>query len=200
LQTELARAADDKLDDLKLKSSLDRSSDNTTLTGKDWFDDRSVEIVRQLLVLTNAKAKVLYPGEVATPLIKLGELAGWSTPSPLGLGVSNTYGPWLAYRALVLTNEPLTPVQNNQPRPTSPCLDCAAPCVDACPGDAVASNSNFNIDKCVSHRALKNSSCAVDCHARNACPVGTEYQYPAQQRAYHMTLALSAMINWTKKS
>jgi len=77
----------------------------------DYF---STVVVEQLLQVTGLaqQAKLLYPGTAPAPLMQLGELANWSTPSPLGLGLHAHYGPWFAYRALVKTTDPL-------PAPTS---------------------------------------------------------------------------------
>lgn len=180
-------------------SSFDK---NTGRLESHWFDQRSTEIVDELLNLTGLKntATLLYPASVPAPLIPLGELAAWSSASPLGLGVNTHYGPWFAYRALVLTTQPLT--EDEKPkRQISPCIDCDAPCVAACPADAVSKKTDFNIKRCAAYRIQdEEPTCKTQCHARNACPVGKPYQYSLEQRAYHMKRALSAIVEWAAKS
>jgi len=170
---------------------------------------------------------LIYPGKAPAPLTLLGELANWSTPSPLGLGLHTQYGPWFAYRALVKTTTALQThtstnavtnfgdlsptisnadnsnridiLKNNVNATTSPCLRCTTtPCVSACPGNAVSVKSSFSIDRCATSRIKDNSICKEQCHARNACPVGVEYRYSEEQSAHHMTRALQALVNWAK--
>ncbi len=170
----------------------------------DAVDRFSESIAMELVECANLSqhAKILYPGDGPAPLIQLGELAQWSTPSPLGLGLHKKYGPWLAYRALIKTSAPLTEVQAITKRNeiVSPCLSCeTTPCVKQCPAQAVSLDRSFNIDKCATHRMLEHSACKEQCHARNACPVGKEFIYSKEQRAYHMTHALEALVRWAAK-
>jgi len=166
----------------------------------DFFSTKVTEQLLQLAGLT-VNAQMLYPGTVPAPLILLGELANWSTPSPLGLGLHPRYGPWFAYRALVKTTSPMhthdsnTVVTSNSAshrvsnasssdnadtKPdlvASPCLSCASvACVSACPGSAVSFKDSFNIGRCASYRLKENTLCKKQCHARNACPVGVEHR------------------------
>jgi len=164
-------------------------------------DEASIAIAKRLLKIANQEnnSVVLYPLNVNAPLIKLGQLANWSTPSPLGLGLHSEYGPWMAYRALIKTDKPL--VEINKPLSDSavesPCLTCdATPCVTACPANAVSTSESFNIKRCASHRISDNSDCNSTCHARLACPVGQAFKYGEEQLGYHMRHALPALRNW----
>lgn len=171
----------------------------------DYF---SAKVTSQLLKQAGltADAELLYPGTAPAPLMLLGELANWSTPSPLGLGLHTRYGPWFAYRALVKTTNPLQvhgSITSNQDKEksryaaTSPCLRCASTaCVTACPGNAVSISDSFNISRCATYRLNEQSVCKDQCHARDACPVGVEYRYSDEQHKYHMTHALQALLNW----
>lgn len=165
-------------------------------------DDFSIALAKELIEAAqlDKEAQILYPGKFAVPLIALGELAGWNTPSPLGLGLHPTFGPWFAYRALILTTQPLqspSVVATTQPA-TSPCLTCdATPCVSACPAQAVELHKAFNIEACADYRMRQDSPCQQQCHARNACPVGVPYRYSEEQRAYHMSRALHALVRWS---
>lgn len=133
--------------------------------------------------------KVIYPGNHFAPLTKLGKLCGWHHVSPLGLGIHGEYGVWFAYRALVLVTRqfepsPLATADANTGR-LSPCQRCASkPCITACPASAVSKNG-FRVKTCTAHRLADYSSCRLTCHARSACPVGTQHHYSAEQMAYH---------------
>lgn len=165
-------------------------------------DEFSTAITNKLLKMAKIEnnADILYPNRFPVPLIALGEHSGWSKPSPLGLGLHFEYGPWFAYRALVKTTHPLTMSSkvSNLTQNKSACLTCIdTPCVNACPTGAVNSSEQFNISRCADYRVRADSTCKLQCHARNACPVGREYQYSQEQRAYHMTHALDALVKWS---
>ncbi len=93
-------------------------------------------------------------------------------PSLLGLDLHPRYGPWIAYRALVLTDRdiPETPIDG-----FAPCATCSAPCIEACPVGAVG-RAGWDAARCFDHRRA--GGCAEGCHARLACPVGSAHRYP----------------------
>ncbi len=174
----------------------------------DYFSARVTDQLLQQAGLTTG-AELLYPGTAPAPLMLLGELANWSAPSPLGLGLHTHYGPWFAYRALVKTTKPLqlhNAIENKNYEKkhyaaTSPCLRCASTaCVTACPGNAVSISNSFDVSRCANYRLNEHSICKNQCHARNACPVGVEYRYSDEQHEYHMTHALQALVKWANKS
>lgn len=131
----------------------------------------------------------LYPKAFVIPLQKLGQLAGWSHPSPLGLGINATYGLWFAYRTAFLTTLPLPPRQD--PLPPSPCDSCRdKPCFNACPAQAVQGIGQFKLGPCLTFRHQTASPCQDRCLARLACPVGTEHCYNMKQIKYHYRQSL----------
>lgn len=214
LQNSLSKVCDISLDDNYLSLianaggkfwDMMKASDSANAdTSVNPVDEYSIKIVNELLniaQLTN-NAEFLYPNRFPAPLMALGEQAGWSSPSPLGLGLHREYGPWFAYRALIKTTHPLQNVSTTiAPRiNTSACLTCVdTPCVSACPVSAVNAAKPFSIDRCADFRVQKSSPCKLQCHARNACPVGVEYQYSEAQRAHHMAHALDALIAWSSR-
>jgi ferredoxin len=131
--------------------------------------------------------RIVHPfdaGERPWPFQRLGLAAGLPGPGPLALQVHPTYGPWWAYRALVVVG-----VELAEAAPLSaPCDGCAAPCVSACPGGAVRT-AGFAAAACVEAR-LARSACQLDCAARRACVVGREHAYGAAQLAFHMGASL----------
>lgn len=107
--------------------------------------------------------------------------AGLGWPSRLGLVLHPVWGTWLGLRAAWFTTEGLTPTG---PLPSPPACDgCPAPCVSACPGNALA--PAFDIGACSAFR-LGDPRCGATCAARTACPVGVEHRYPAEELRYHM--------------
>jgi len=163
----------------------------------DPVDQHSVTFTRQFITdyLDDSPVLWLYPNtDYMIPLQQLGELAGWSYPSPLGSGISPIYGVWFAYRTAFLTNLDL-PVIGSDPAP-SPCTTCTdKPCIATCPVDAVQENV-FGIDACVNHRLRPGSTCADRCLSRMACPFFPEHQYTLEQIQYHYGQSLSSLQTW----
>lgn len=167
------------------------------IDGPDPVDRFSRELAERLIHdhLGDAPVNWLYPGPVPVPLQRLGALAGWHHPSPLGIGINARFGLWFAYRVAFLVERALPPTE---PLPgDSPCSTCRdKPCVSACPARAVSADAPFDIPRCSDHRLRSDSSCAFDCLARRACPVTPEARYPAAQIAYHYRLSLDTLRTW----
>lgn len=106
-------------------------------------------------------------------------------PSPVGLLIHPRYGLWHAYRGAILLDQP---VVVRQPHTSShPCDACVGkPCLNACPVGAY-SKHGFAHGDCIAHlHGDRGGRCRDDgCLARNACPVGVEWRYPAQVQAFH---------------
>lgn len=137
---------------------------------------------------------LLFPQAYNVPLQRLGTLAGWQQPSPLGLGIHPVYGLWFAYRAAFLSTLPL-PLTCEPVRP-SPCTDCRdRPCASACPAGAIG--PVFDLPTCADFRLRPDSSCADRCLSRLACPVGAEFRYPVAQIRYHYAHSLKALAHYT---
>ena len=121
--------------------------------------------------------RVLFPFDGAgtpLPFQRLGLAAGLPEPGPLGLQLHPEFGPWWAYRALVVLPVPL----EAEPPLLPWCPPCERPCVRGCatdrPSDGVA--------------ALRATGelCSDACGARLRCPVGREHAYPPDQIAFHL--------------
>lgn len=118
------------------------------------------------------------------PFQRLGRAAGLGGPGPLALQIHPVFGPWWAYRALIVVDRPLPPAG----APGDGCAGCAAPCVAACPGRAV-SRAGFQVGACHAHRTAADE-CRLSCPARLACIRGPEHRYSDQQLAFHMRASL----------
>ncbi len=140
------------------------------------------------------------------PLQRLGELATWHQPSPLGTGINARWGLWYAYRALVWLPLPTLDWQAEAAAATvaaanlpdaSVCSNCETQaCITACPGSALSFSQAPNMKACADHRMLADSSCADRCLAREACPVNRAEQYPRQQVSYHYRRALAGLLQY----
>lgn len=122
------------------------------------------------------------------PFQRLGQAAGVPEPGPLGIQVHPVFGPWWAYRALIVVGAQAGVVAAEGALASS-CPGCPAPCAQACPGHAVARANPLSFERCAAER-LTAPACATSCAARLACPVGLDHRYPREQLAFHMTAAL----------
>lgn len=166
-------------------------------------DDYSRETISNVLLqeLPAAHFSFLFPGDdpAAVPsLQKLGEIAGWHNPSPLGLGINQRHGVWFGYRAVVAVSAALAgDVFARQP---SPCLTCSdTPCVSACPASALAPDRHPDLVSCVQFRMQHASPCAQTCLARLSCPVATRWRYSDAQLSYYYQHSLAALIKWVSQ-
>jgi epoxyqueuosine reductase QueG len=131
-----------------------------------------------------------FPFTTSQPLIpfqRLGRAAGLGGPGPLGLQIHPVFGPWWAYRALVVVDRELPPA----PAPGDGCAGCDAPCVTACPAGAVAV-TGFDVPACHARR-LSVDACRLSCAARIACVRGPEHHYSDRQLAFHMAASMPSV-------
>jgi epoxyqueuosine reductase len=139
--------------------------------------------------------ETIYPfmsGGATLNFMEAGRAAGLSGPSILGVMVHPTYGPWIAFRAAILLEEPID--APGEALGFDPCPSCTArTCISACPGEAVHFPQGWNIPKCLTHRVEVEADCAARCHARAACVLGPEHRYPEEELAYHQGRALRSM-------
>ena len=114
-------------------------------------------------------------------------------PSPLGILMHPEYGLWHAYRGALLFGdgdvvEALESARQATHAPIHLCDLCLGkPCLNACPVGAYSAGG-FAYQDCLSHvRGPAGGACRESgCLARNACPYGLAYTYPASVQAFHM--------------
>lgn len=131
-------------------------------------------------------ARVLMPNDRPfAPFQQWAMRAEGLRPSPLGILIHPVYGLWHAFRgALLFDREIEVPAVE---KPNHPCDLCPGkPCLNACPVDAF-SGDGFAYEACVAHvRGPTGGPCREGgCLARNACPVGVAWRYPAAVQAFH---------------
>lgn len=105
-------------------------------------------------------------------------------PSPLGLLIHPRFGLWHAFRGALLLDVEI-PIQAVA-EVNHPCDLCAGkPCLNTCPAGAY-SVEGFAYQACLAHvRGGEGAACRTGCLARNACPHGAEWRYPAEVQAFH---------------
>jgi hypothetical protein len=154
----------------------------------DRFTTRvAADAVAGALAPLGASHALYFPFDGAEPLIpfqRLGRAAGLGGPGPLGLQIHPTFGPWWAYRALVVVDRALSP----GPSIGDGCAGCDAPCVAACPAHAVA-RTGFSVATCHARRLVA-EPCRLSCAARIACVRGPEHRYSDGQLAFHMAASM----------
>jgi len=125
-------------------------------------------------------------------------------PSPLGMLIHPEYGLWHGYRGAILFGETGiddaagTPAEmagtnvassGSTEAPVHPCDTCSdKPCLSACPVGAF-SPAGFAVEDCRTYVRTKpgqDGCMRSGCLARDACPVGREYRYGADQIRFHM--------------
>lgn len=154
---------------------------------QDPLDDWSKAIIRP--VAENLGATAYFPSDPPwQPFQRWAMQAEGLKASPLGILIHPEYGLWHGYRGALGFAEAL---ENAETRDlsASPCDRCAQkPCLAACPADAVTAAA-FDVQSCRSHLRTQDgwAGCmTAGCLARNACPIGAAYRYPAAQLAFHM--------------
>lgn len=154
----------------------------------DAYTRRLVDSLLEPLRGAGVRLRVHYPfwnESEPLPFQKIARAAGLG-PSLLGLDLHPRFGPWAAYRALLLLDLAL---EDGEVSDFEPCIGCPAPCIEVCPVGAV-SNEGWNAERCMDHR-LVDGGCSEGCHSRLACPVGAEYRYSPSLLRYFQAIVLS---------
>lgn len=153
---------------------------------KDPLDHWTYKTVKPIADRLNAE--VLFPFNQPHPPFQRWAMRAESLhTSPLGLLIHPQYGLWHAYRAALAFQETITFPEVITS--LSPCSDCdRQPCLLACPVNAF-SQSGYDVSACAHYLSSKREPSCLQCgcHARNACPIGTDHHYEAEQIAFHMT-------------
>lgn len=148
------------------------------------FDTWSQEVIASIAQRFSARA--VFPFEKPyLPFQQWAIRTEGLRPSPLGILMHPQYGLWHAYRGALLFDVPI-----DAPAPFAAihlCDSCSdKPCLSACPVDAYFERA-FAYQACLGHlRSGRGQACMTSgCMARNACPYGSEFRYPADVQAHH---------------
>lgn len=146
-----------------------------------WFAEQFADNCRE----------IIYPGSNAVDLQALGKIAGWHHDSPLRIGISEKWGTWYAYRAVVLADTGLPPTRPIEGG--SPCVNCQHKvCISRCPASALA-GGEFDLGKCVAYRKQAGSACKATCLARVSCPVGSTHRYCDEQMRHAYSTSMTSI-------
>lgn len=160
------------------------SSDEARDGQEDPIDRWSRRVIGRLACDLGAKALFPFSGPPWQPFIAWAKRSGRAWGSPVGLLVHDVAGLMISYRgALALKERIDLPALPHEP----PCTSCDAPCLTACPVDAL-SGEGYDTAAC---HAYLDSAPGADCMengcaVRRACPVSKSYGRLSEQSAYHM--------------
>jgi epoxyqueuosine reductase len=140
------------------------------------------------------RCTTVYPFDETATLhfMELGRIAGIGGPSLIGVTVHPTYGPWIAFRAALLLEEPID--KPGDALGFDPCPRCIArTCIPACPVAAVSEKHGWDATACVRHRVEAAPDCGAGCYSRLRCVLGPEHRYPDDELRHHQERALRTM-------
>jgi hypothetical protein len=141
------------------------------------------------------RGRAVYPDDRRSlNFLQLAESAGFGTVSPvIGLLLHPDFGPWVSLRAaLLLQGEPFGSLDDRSLGDSfSPCVDCAKPCVQACPVGVHDGRGGADLRACASHR--HHGNCEGGCDVRRACPVGAQHRYDSAEERFRHAYSLFAM-------
>jgi hypothetical protein len=163
----------------------------------DRLTERSVAPLLALLRAADPAGQSAFPFRHTRQLVPFQALTQhlpWARMQPLGILVHPRVGPWFAWRAVLLTTLDVPPALEERREP--PCVTCPAPCVTACPAQAV-DPAGFRWGDCVDYR-LTQQPCRQTCLAREACPAGAEFRYGRDQLDFHYGASLRMLRRWRK--
>lgn len=152
----------------------------------DPLDSWSTEVIRPVADALNGHA--YFPSEKPwQPFQQWAMRAEGLKASPLGILIHPEYGLWHGYRGAIGFAETIG--EATSLFDAHPCDHCRnKPCLTTCPVEAVTLDT-FNLKDCRSHVHSPEGEVGcrmLGCLARDACPVGAEHRYPAEQLRFHM--------------
>lgn len=151
---------------------------------KDPLDTWSRAVIGE--VAAHVGARLLMPNDKPyAPFQQWAVRAEGLRASPLGILIHPEYGLWHSYRGALMFDHPVG--ARSPARRVHPCDRCTSkPCLSACPVEAF-SGGRFAYEACLAHvRGPDGAACREQgCLARNACPAGAAFRYPAEVQAFH---------------
>ena len=105
--------------------------------------------------------------------------------SPVRLLVHDIRGLMVSFRGALAFKQDFKNDALESLNSSRPCDKCTAPCVSACPAQALT-QEKYDVEKCQKYvQKLHNDSCMQGCLVRRSCPVGN-FLRPQEQSSFHM--------------
>lgn len=151
--------------------------------GADAVDRWSRRVIGRVACDLGGKAVFPFGGPPYHPFYRWALRTGAVWDSPVRLLVHGAQGLWVSFRGALALRE----VLDLPPLPPRPCDTCAAPCLTACPADALT-GAGYDLPTC---HGFLDSPAGADCMGRGcavrrACPVSQGYDRMPEQSAWHM--------------
>jgi ferredoxin len=149
----------------------------------DPVDRWSRRVIGRIACDLGAKALFPFGGPPYHPFYQWALRSGQVWDSPVRLLVHARQGLMVSFRGALALKEAI----DLPPPPPRPCDGCPAPCLTACPADALT-GAGYDVPAC--HAFLdrpEGADCmSGGCLVRRACPVSQSYARLPEQSAYHM--------------
>lgn len=158
----------------------------------DPLDRWSRRVIDDLAQAFDAQAIYPFGGAPYAPFVKWALASGRFFTSPSQMMVHDTYGLMISLRGALwfATDANLTPEDgyDGQHGQSSPCRECAAPCLSACPVAALPRGGPYDVPRCQSHLATQAGAGCYEagCLARAACPLSRNAARSPAQNCHHM--------------
>lgn len=148
----------------------------------DPVDRWSRRVVGRLACEMGAKAVFPFGGPPYAPFQSWAKATGRAWESPVRLLVHDVAGLMVSYRGALALQARL----DLPPTGPRPCDSCAAPCLSACPAEALT-RAGYDVPACHAFLDSGGDAClSGGCLVRRACPLSHSYGRVAAQSAYHM--------------
>jgi ferredoxin len=149
----------------------------------DPVDRWSRRVIGRIACDLGAKALFPFGGPPYHPFYQWALRSGQVWDSPVRLLVHARQGLMVSFRGALALQKAI----DLPPPPPRPCDGCPAPCLTACPADALT-GAGYDVPAC--HAFLdrpEGADCMTGgCLVRRACPVSQTYARLPEQSAYHM--------------
>lgn len=151
----------------------------------DPIDRWSTRVISALAFDHSATPFLPFGGPPYAPFLSWALKTNRAWSSPVGMLIHDTTGLMVSYRgALAFRTRLDLPYTADKP-----CDTCDAPCITACPVNALSAKHGYNTDACHAHlNTPAGATCVSEgCIARRACPVSAGANRTAEQSAHHMS-------------
>lgn len=152
--------------------------------GDDPMDRWSRRVIGAMAEALGAEALFPFDGPPWQPFQTWAQATGRCWESPVRLLVHDRAGLWASFRGALRFSGRLALPEATSPRP---CETCAAPCLTACPVNALSA-SGYDTGACHAYLDTPEGADCLNrgCKVRRACPVSAAFPRVEAQSAFHM--------------